>query len=892
MMMQEAGRMADARVYKTGIRTRPLWALGLAVAIFSIAYTSYTLLRRSRLQLQLDISSSASSLSQLFFDTGSGYTEKESQAQTVRATSTHSFRRLVFDLPTKDLYSLRFDPLSVEGVVLLKNVRIVGSHGVLKTIPPSAIKAYNQIQTRTENGNEVSFKTVPGANDAGVVLDLNGPFASQHFEAAATRRSILAANAILVCVAVAASWMLTPLLWLWDMAAAQFRRADVWAQKLARSLSAPNFIQFDSYAMWFYFLCTTAFLLAVCADLNGSSAGIYNSAYGIGEANTLLLGVPRNIRSDEWAFHTPAILNESLATKRFNAQSSVVGDDSISLFANLPVRHVSTLLRPQFWGFFVLPADYGYSAYWQFKAFILVTGIFTFLLLTTSSTFWAITGSLWYFFSSFTQWTYSWPSALPEMVGLISWVLCLTCFLTIGQNRLGLVFAAIGTAACGIDFVLCGYPPHLIPLVWLAIFFLIFWCLGQRKLILRHEYRGRRILAFAIVLLIAGFIGATVYADCRNAIAAVANTAYPGRRVFAGGSMTLQMLISHFFELTETETHLPPSLLNICEGSGFLWLAPVTLFLWPRLTLSRLQKFFLASFCFTFIFILLWLLVHFSAHAGSFFGLNKTFGSRCIPCLGLVNIAIVAICMSAANEDKETTGGTRTLAATFFRVCGIVLIVFIVLFLTNQALAVYFSWRELSLATGFTSLLIVLLLERKHWALALTLILPQAVSFGAVNPIQRGLGVITQSTLYKFVHVHPELLRAKWIVYSDSPVVDSDRLMMSGYLTAVGCDVYTGIKYLPDVEHFPLFASQGISPDVLNRDGVRIARPLPSGTPSSAAAPVEYEVVWNISPSDPILKQLGVAYFAFNNQPPPLIASQLMPLTSEPVDGFWIYKAK
>ncbi len=77
--------MADAGVNKAGIRTRPQWALGLAVAIFSIVYTSYTLLRPTQLHLQLEISSSISSESRLFLDTGSGYTEKESQGEPVRA---------------------------------------------------------------------------------------------------------------------------------------------------------------------------------------------------------------------------------------------------------------------------------------------------------------------------------------------------------------------------------------------------------------------------------------------------------------------------------------------------------------------------------------------------------------------------------------------------------------------------------------------------------------------------------------------------------------------------------------------------------------------------------------------------------------------------------------
>ncbi len=59
------------------------------------------------------------------------------------------------------------------------------------------------------------------------------------------------------------------------------------------------------------------------------------------------------------------------------------GTDNVGLLAELPVKHVTTWLRPQFWPFFVLPADYAYAAWWQAKGLIMATGVFTLLLLIT-----------------------------------------------------------------------------------------------------------------------------------------------------------------------------------------------------------------------------------------------------------------------------------------------------------------------------------------------------------------------------------------------------------------------------------------------------------------------------------------------------------------------------
>src|SRR4029450_11066195 len=107
-------------------------------------------------------------------------------------------------------------------------------------------------------------------------------------------------------------------------------------------------------------------------------------------------GRGKPIRGDEWNYHTPAILNQVYRAAPFSVETSALGTDSASLIANIPVRHFTTVFRPQFWGFFLFSPAYGFSFYWQFKALLLATGVFSLLLLLTRSSGIAIVGTLWY----------------------------------------------------------------------------------------------------------------------------------------------------------------------------------------------------------------------------------------------------------------------------------------------------------------------------------------------------------------------------------------------------------------------------------------------------------------------------------------------------------------
>ena len=172
--------------------------------------------------------------------------------------------------------------------------------------------------------------------------------------------------------------------------------------------------------------------------------------------------------------------------------------------------------------------------------------------------------------------------------------------------------------------------------------------------------------------------------------------------------------------------------------------------------------------------------------------------------------------------------------------------------------------------------------QRKVW-FALVLVVPQALVFGAVNPVEHGLGVILNSPLNQFVRSHQALLNGQWMVFSDSVV-------RSGFLAATGCDVYTGMHFLPDIDHLSLLASKGLDVNIFNNGTYLEAHPL-YGNEKDSFQRLETAVVrLNVHPLDPLLGQLGIRYLAFDQKPPDAVTSHLIPLANHELDSLWLYK--
>jgi hypothetical protein len=861
------------------IRASPwLWVAGFVG--FCAAADVFLIQERPAAELAVEMQGSEASQAKVFFDTGSGYNERESVSRFLPADSvTH---RLFFPLPAKTVRSIRFDPSEVGGIVQIRSVTIQkpDSHTEVARFDLSKIAPLNEIESITQRAAALEVKTVDHAVDPQLLLPLQAPLTIYHSAGEVFSRSNLRAGIwfLLLAIggAVAAKW--------WPKVQRPIRAVNALFDECLRRSGHSSAFAFDRTALWFYSLCVVAFVLFSLGKFHGSSISIAGASYRAWTdvAHTPLLGTPKKVRSDEWSFHTPTILNQAYRRDSFTVNDTLMGPGKAALLGNIPCRHFTQLFRPQFWGFFVLPADMAFSVYWQGKALILLTGVFTLLLIMTRSSAVAALCALWFFLSAFTQWAYSWASLLPEMVGLFCWAIALTCYLTVGRNRVGLFVAGFICASCAINFALCAYPPHQLPLVAFGLAIVGGWFWSRWGLIWRREARNARLLAlFGCWLVVVGAVMIWFYLDAKETLLAAAGTVYPGQRSSSGGGVPVAQFLSHFFDFWKSEENFPPSQWNICEASGYLWLAPVTLLLARPPKEHRHSTALLVSFWLAFLLLLSWMLFPIPAKVAHWVFFERVPPYRCYHALGLINITIVGFFIA---ERKRARKSEHILESDWPRGLVAAALLIWLFFMMNKKLDHFFSMWSIAISGLYVSLLICCLVQVRRKAFAALLLVPLALTNGLINPLDRGLEVITASSLFKAAHGrHDDWRDGKWLIYA--PWADEP-----GLLAATGIDVVDCLKIVPDRKRMGVFDSDNRYAQVINRSSYFIARPLGPGQPGSFESPSPGNVLWWVDPLDPRLRLIGVDRVAFAYQPPSAELSQaLAPLLEETLPGLKVY---
>lgn len=638
----------------------------------------------------------------------------------------------------------------------------------------------------------------------------------------------------------------------------------------------------DRLALSYYGVCFLIFATMAVAGFHGSSIGIHGSTYHYSSVkHHPLLGEPKSVRSDEWNYHTPAILNQVLRRDRLAADSSLFGPDKAALFANIPTRHWTEWFRPQFWVFHCLPPAAAYSFYWQTKGLLLLIGTFSLFLLITRNSVAAALGALWYFFSAYTQWSYSWPTLLPEMIGLFGLVICFTAYMTVGRNCSRLTVAAVLCALCAVDFALCAYPPHQIPLVICGLAIAGWWLWTRADLIFCNEKWLARSMAVGGCWFSVALVMGLFYLDTQVGFGELARTVYPGQRSVGGGTVTAAQMLSHFMDFWKQEKHYPAALNNICESTGYLWLAPATLLMpWPAVTArcTRLAYLFLWV---AFVLLVAWMLLPIPAAVGQYLLLDKVPPNRCLHALGLINIAIVVTYVSAQwPTPVERTVRLKTDGPAFV---AIFILLLIALVYMNSVYGRFFTRSEVAIAAAYTAFLVSCLSKRWRRLLATALLLPAAATTASVNPLDRGLDVILQSPLFRVLERQPELRNGRWLAFSPSVV-------LPGFVSACGVDLTNGLKIIPALNELALFDPDKRYRSIINQSCYLLAHVQTEVGPGQFESSGPGYVEWKVNPLDPRLREIGVKYVAFDSPPDSSIREKLKLIFEEESGSIWVYE--
>jgi hypothetical protein len=327
------------------------------------------------------------------------------------------------------------------------------------------------------------------------------------------------------------------------------------------------------------FVVLLVFGMSVSLKLNGSSAAIWNRVLHDDDAPSgLLFSTPKAVRTDEWLGWTRSLLSQALHNPSFPVENPDIGAGRTPLLVSLPALHYTMFFRPQLYGFFLFDLETAFAWFWNVKLFGLFLSFFLLLRALTRNHFAvALFGAGWVCLSAYTQWWFSCPPMLPEM--LACWATAILCLIHLFRTEKihSIVLTTLALIIAAVDYTLCFYPPFQVPLTYLGIALVATWLWQNRK-------SNQRWRSGCFALGLAGIIVATVAVfdliECRSTLEVVRQTHYPGLRQSYGGDLSLKDTlngVAGFFNSSERQYLTTRE--NPCEASNFypLWLLAMTM---------------------------------------------------------------------------------------------------------------------------------------------------------------------------------------------------------------------------------------------------------------------------------------------------------------------------
>ena len=171
----------------------------------------------------------------------------------------------------------------------------------------------------------------------------------------------------------------------------------------------------DFLYRWRYLIAAVIVALLVAFDINGSSLHEW-AAYTQSDADGVLFGMSRSIRSDELALNTPYAFSQ--AQEGFPYFSQVIRGDTTDTFMvyGQPVWDLGVLFRPFHWGYLLLGASRGLSFFWWARlAALLLVSFEIGMLVTKKNRALSLAFSLLMGFSPLVQWWFA-INGLVEML--------------------------------------------------------------------------------------------------------------------------------------------------------------------------------------------------------------------------------------------------------------------------------------------------------------------------------------------------------------------------------------------------------------------------------------------------------------------------------------------
>lgn len=601
-----------------------------------------------------------------------------------------------------------------------------------------------------------------------------------------------------------------------------------------------------------WLLALLVFCVCVCLRLHGSSIGIYDEAFhtqNIAIENTLF-GIPRGIRSDEYGLTTPTYFSQVANGYQLYSQQMSLSPTNMVLDFFSPVWDFSILGKPLSWGFLLFGNEIGLSWYWCGMVLLLfMTAMETCLILTGGKRGESLLGGVLVALSPSIQW---W--VMPHMPIVILYAMALFCigyrFFTAKGKLVKGCSAALAMIAV-IGFALSIFPSFQVTCAYTVLILLVVCLLRDREKICfsRLDMLWIVLSAAGALLILGRFLLMS-----REELSLLMNTIYPGQRFSTGGIWGIADLFPNFSSLLLPYKNITYS--NNCEVSTAIHFAPFFLLLSPRL-FARMKKEGDRNVVVgqAFFWILLAMALYMVIGIPHFWA-QVTFLRFCNRMNGVYNWVAVIFTVWGLSALKKYPD-LLTKREKILWPLGYVLLS---LLLVNDNVRNYFSRFVLMgyeigwlvpLAAAFVFLTLLLLaVFGKRRLLCAFLTLLMFFCGGTINPIERGIGAITNHPLSDVIaQIAKDEPDSRWMG-------TEVKFFLNDYAMANGAKVLDALNFYPDTEKWFILDPENKYVDITNRYA-KISAVLTEDETSVELKATE-NIRLNINPES--LKALNIRY--------------------------------
>jgi hypothetical protein len=641
--------------------------------------------------------------------------------------------------------------------------------------------------------------------------------------------------------------------------------------------SPDTLIRFDRKAVTFLLFLAALYLFAGTAKWHTSSIGNWSSYLKLPKSPTVIAGTPKWTRLDEWATATPDLAGQYRAGLPLS--NPAFGAGNVPVVWGFPVRDASSILRPVVWPYFLMDLEHAFSFSWNFNIFFFLASMFLVFLLLTNNHFWlSVFGTFFLFFSSGVQW---WSYNISTYMLYLNGMFLAGAYFFYSRKPAALVAAGVVLLFSVYGFLFSLYPPFQLPLVYLYLFLFLGFLLRRKSFgVLRQNLRVKGAVFAGTALVLLAFLY-HYYVISKTSYALMMQTVYPGSRMATGGDLAPGKFFAEFFFPFLDESHVPTAWMNISESSGFLVFLPVLIYCILRNYLKerRLDPLELALSVFLVI-STVYILAGFPEFLSRMSLLSVAEARRVLLIAGAGNGILLVTFLAHRPAPSEKFSWKE------FVLLGIAIAIFLVLVTrhVNAATGGFFTDKQVrTVIFLFTAVYLLIRYARIPWALPALCIILLGFNLvnASVNPLTRGMSAMTENPLTRLTRpLYEKDKTAGWAVFGGTG--------MAELLKSNGIRVFNGVKFIPPLDDMRFLDAGGGHDSVFNRFAHVKLMPLVTGRDSvhfELTNPDGYTL--EVDPCSPRLRQLGIRYVLFTEQPFPEHVRCMVPVDTT---SFFLYK--